>query len=517
MITALHQVFGRKYRGLFKIPYFDVTRTDFNISTRSQDLVVKKLDGTTSNYTTSKLIDATLSNNSYEVGVDLFTSTYGSSISGDIEITSLGGNSDIYSLFLNGGLIQNTTTSKLNIQDFGNFIKQFPNLYSYRIFYSCYGENNRMPIIKGDLADVPASVERIRLDGFEVLNNSTDVYFNFNSFPVNSQLKYFNYDGVGTLKFIGDLAKLPINCRYFKTVRAANTSSISYSSKAWASSFDTLDIGNATLSDTETDNLFNDMANSINTAIGGKIIRLVNCYRTSASNTAVTYLQSLGFTITVLGTLTSAIKILDLPLQNNFTDTTGINTMIAGGTSNLPTFTLEGSEYGATFNGSQSMKTNANFIIGTDKVSISFWIKTNQTALANIVELSASLDSNDNTFITLINGSGQANKFQFVDRNGSYYVTNTSNNINDNAWHHIVIVYDRALNGSLAGKLYVDNVLVTNTTLSNDLNGIFGNFPLFIGQRGGTTRGFNGQMKFLKIFNYPLSTTEITNLYNKTM
>ena len=66
--------------------------------------------------------------------------------------------------------------------------------------------------------------------------------------------------------------------------------------------------------------------------------------------------------------------ILDLPLQNNFTDTTGINTMIAGGASNLPTFTLEGGEYAATFNGSQSLKTNANFNLNSDKVSISFWI-----------------------------------------------------------------------------------------------------------------------------------------------
>lgn len=209
--------------------------------------------------------------------------------------------------------------------------------------------------------------------------------------------------------------------------------------------------------------------------------------------------------------------ILDLPFQNSFVDATGKNTMIAGGTSNLPTFTLEGGEYAAVFNGSQSLKTNANFVIGTDKVSISLWLKTNQMALANIIELSASLDSNDNTFITLINGIGQANKFQFVDRNGGYYVTNTSNNINDDTWHHVVIVYDRSLSGALAGKLYVDNILVTNTTLANDLNGIFGNFPLFIGQRGDTTRGFNGQMKFLKIFNYPLSQTEITNLYNKTM
>lgn len=33
----------------------------------------------------------------------------------------------------------------------------------------------------------------------------------------------------------------------------------------------------------------------------------------------------------------------------------------------------------------------------------------------------------------------------------------------------------------------------------------------------GSLYGLNGQMKFLKIFNYPLSPSEITNLYNKTM
>ena len=68
-------------------------------------------------------------------------------------------------------------------------------------------------------------------------------------------------------------------------------------------------------------------------------------------------------------------------------------------------------------------------------------------------------------------------------------------------------------------KIYVDGVLsyVQSTTYQKDLNGNWGLFPLFIGQRAGSTTGFNGQMKFLKIFNYPLSTTEITNLFNKTI
>ena len=209
--------------------------------------------------------------------------------------------------------------------------------------------------------------------------------------------------------------------------------------------------------------------------------------------------------------------ILDLPLQNNFTDTTGINTMIAGGTSNLPTFTLEGGEYAATFNGSQSLKTNSNFVIGTDKVSISFWIKTNQTAQANIIELSSSVNSFTNTFIGLINGSRSSNKFEFVDKNTSYLVANGNTIINNNSWNHIVITYDRSLSAELSVRIYINNVLVTTILDNINNNGVFANYPLFIGQRAGSSLGFNGQMKFLKIFNYPLSQAEITNLYNSEL
>lgn len=210
-------------------------------------------------------------------------------------------------------------------------------------------------------------------------------------------------------------------------------------------------------------------------------------------------------------------KILDLPLQNNFTDTTGINTMRAGGTSNLPTFTLEGGEYAATFNGSQSLKTNANFVIGTDKVSISFWIKTSQTATAIITELSTNTNNN-NAFYNALNDL-LANRISIGDHTSGYNIGDSAININDNNWHHVVMMINRSLVGNQQNKIYVDGILsyVQNTTYKSDLNGNFGIYPLFIGQRGGSQYGFNGQMKFLKIFNYPLSTAEITNLYNKTM
>ena len=211
--------------------------------------------------------------------------------------------------------------------------------------------------------------------------------------------------------------------------------------------------------------------------------------------------------------------ILDLPLQNSFTDTTGINTMIAGGTSNLPTFTLEGGEYAATFNGSQSLKTNANFTIGTDKVSISFWIKTSQTAVAIIAELSTSWYLPIvNAFATGINNI--ADKLFIAEQTIETIrnIRESTTNINDNTWKHIVAVIDRANPTATKITLYINGVLAgTTATTNGSTTGNFVNNILYIGQRAGSSLGFNGQMKFLKIFNYPLSTTEITNLYNKTM
>ena len=206
--------------------------------------------------------------------------------------------------------------------------------------------------------------------------------------------------------------------------------------------------------------------------------------------------------------------ILDLPFQNSFVDATGKNTMIAGGTSNLPTFTLEGGEYAATFNGSQSLKTNANFVLGTDKVSISFWMKTTQTVGAIVAELSANTNTN-NAFSVYMNDD-VPNSIQFNSKNmGENKSARTGEN--NGTWKHFVAVIDRSQNGANEILIYENGSLVTLTKPnSKDNNGNFVNNILFIGQRGGSLYGFNGQMKFLKIFNYPLSPSEITNLFNKT-
>ena len=207
--------------------------------------------------------------------------------------------------------------------------------------------------------------------------------------------------------------------------------------------------------------------------------------------------------------------ILDLPFQNSFVDATGKNTMIAGGTSNLPTFTLEGGEYAATFNGSQSIKTTTNLLLNSDKVTIAFWMKTTQTSAAVVGEMSPNTNTN-NAFSWYINDR-VANSVQFNSQNTS---SNQSarTGANNGTWKHFVAVIDRSQNAVNEILIYENGSLVTFTKpISTDNNGNFVNNILFIGQRGGSSYGFNGQLKFLKIFNYPLSVTEITNLYNKTM
>ena len=211
--------------------------------------------------------------------------------------------------------------------------------------------------------------------------------------------------------------------------------------------------------------------------------------------------------------------ILDLPFQNSFGDATGKNTIIAGGTSNLPTFTLEGGEYAATFNGSKSLKTNANFNLNSDKVSISFWMKTSQTAKSYVIELSADVNSNSNCFAAIMNdNTSAANCLEIADHGiGGNYNIGWTPSTPFSSWTHVVITIDRAL-GSIQNKIYINGSLAYSQVgaYSADLNGKFGNYMLYLGQRAGNSEGFIGQLKFLKIFNYSLSTTEITNLYNKT-
>ena len=198
--------------------------------------------------------------------------------------------------------------------------------------------------------------------------------------------------------------------------------------------------------------------------------------------------------------------ILDLPLQNNFTDysASGIS-MVAGNANGFPSFVSDGSSgYALDFGGTKSIKTSVNLPINTsDKVSIEFDIKTSATAAQVVMELSPNYGLN-NSFGIFLNDT-LANRIEIADRNSGNNIGNSAVNINDGNYRSVKMVIDRSL-GTAQNKIYVDGVLsyVQNMSYTTDNNGNFGSFILFIGQRNGSSLGFIGQIKNLKIYNYPI-------------
>lgn len=596
-------IFGKKYEG---ISYYEYKFSDARIfySTRESNILVSATNnGVFTTYTTLKNYDFT---SNTITGDFLINGTLG--VNNICQLKTPKGNNDVYSIWLQAS--GTNANNQIYINDIKSFLAQYPNLYSFGI------ESRDMNIqtFKGDLSQIPDSVERILLQSTRSLATS-DYWLNLSNFSTSSKLKYFNrvFDGFnqninvygdlsklppliqffslsqnlgnaltytsgkvwansfdtlnlgnatlsitdtdnllidmnnsittaigskvinlsncarspishiaynnlvtkgftittnGIIKFEGDLSTIQSTINFFKLENNSSTDIITYTAgRVWVSSFDTLNLGNAKLSVTDTDNLLIDMANSITTAIGGKVIYLGGSYRYSASDAAVSYLTGLGFTISGVTRLSSApMKILDLPFQNSFTDVSDqAMSIVVANANGLPSFVAgpKGTDYAVDFTGTKSLKTALNLAISnSDKVSISFWIKTG-TSRGIIAEISTNFDANNAWSIEANKGGTNIN---VGSHTSSYNELRTV--VTQGSWNHYVAIIDRA--STL--RLYRDKVLIGTFTSTHVGN--FGAFPLFIGQRNGASFGLVGQVAYLKIFNYPLSQSEIDNLYN---
>ena len=513
---------GKARSGTALIPFFDSTYVAFGISTRNGNTVVDWGDSSSNNIAPVKMRD-------YADGYGLssnFKKGYSSALNGNVSVKFLQGLKDVYSVYL-GDFHTTNQQFKLNILDVETFFHQFPNLFSLCIEEYAYQTTARMSVIKGDLAKLPNSVERVLINVAEVIGiSSGELYLNFSNYTNSSNLKYFNVNPANNylypLKFMGDLGKLPTSCQFLRIAdfRVFIGSAITYTAgKIWASAFDTLSIP-LSLTTAELDALLADMDGSILTKTGAGVISVLG-YRSSASDAFVASLQSKGFTVNVTRNPLninsySDSSLLRLDFQNNFDvySNSGLN-IAAGGTFIPPTFALSGrkaGEYCAVFNGSQSIKTTTNLPINSDKVTIAFWMKTTQSALAVISEISADSGAN-NAFRVVLN----PNKITIVDHVSANNNGTTANIVSTGNWVHIVVIIDRS-QGISQNKIYINAALsyVQGSGVA-DLAGNFVNNILFIGQRAGSSFGFNGSLTKLKIYNYPFTPSEVSTLYNSEL
>jgi hypothetical protein len=517
---------GKARSGTALIPFFDSTSVAFGISTRNGNTVVDWGDGSSSNIAPIKMRDYADGSRTYSN----FVKSYSSALNGNVSVKFLQGLKDVYSVYLGVFHDANQQQSKLNILDVETFFKQFPNLFSLCIEEYAYQTTARMSVIKGDLAKLPNSVERVLINQAEILNAATDFTLNFSSYTNLSNLKFFQFQDTtattaqSTIKVIGDVGKIPTSCQFFYLQKASAGSSITYTAgKIWASAFDTLSIP-LSLTTAELDALLADMDGSILTKTGAGVISVLGD-RSSASDAFVASLQSKGFTVNVTRNPLninsySDSALLRLDFQNNFDvySNSGLN-IAAGGTFNQPTFALSGrkaGEYCAVFNGSQSIKTTTNLPINSDKVTVAFWMKTTQTTVAAIAELSPSwFSSGVNAFATIINVT--ANKLYMAEQttNTVRNIRETALSINDNIWKRFSVVIDRTNPTATKISIYINGVLASTTASTNgSTTGNFVNNILFVGQRNGSTIGFNGSLMHLEVLNYPITATEALADYN---
>ena len=79
------------------------------------------------------------------------------------------------------------------------------------------------------------------------------------------------------------------------------------------------------------------------------------------------------------------------------------------------------------------------------------------------------------------------------------------------------MILDRSQSVSNEIKIYIDNVIQSLSSTNNvEQTGNYTSEKLYIGARGNTLiQPYTGLMDDLKLFNYPLTQSQITNLYNE--
>jgi hypothetical protein len=146
--------------------------------------------------------------------------------------------------------------------------------------------------------------------------------------------------------------------------------------------------------------------------------------------------------------------------------------------------------------------TNNIDLSGIDKVSVSFWIKTSQSATTGtLVENSPQFYTN-NAFNISVNAIIQ-NALFVGDSGQGLNMKESSVAIATNNWIHCILTIDRSQNNLTQNNVYVNNAEcgILNASYRNDNYGGFTNqHKIYIGARAGVLFPFVGLIDDLRIY-----------------
>jgi hypothetical protein len=196
-----------------------------------------------------------------------------------------------------------------------------------------------------------------------------------------------------------------------------------------------------------------------------------------------------------------------LPLTQSAVDCIGnvTDTIFPIGTGSCtPSFTFNG-WYQPCDSPNQAIKLNGNPL--TNSYSISAWFQINATTWRSTgYTLIGQTDYSPENYVILY-PTGIASTHGLTD----FADTGSCCSFLTNSWYHIVITYDSTPN--YIGKIYLNNTLLSATTTSSGIWDIDSHSYIYI---GGMVGDYNlqGFLKSIRIYNYSIPLSMVTDLYN---
>ncbi len=174
-------------------------------------------------------------------------------------------------------------------------------------------------------------------------------------------------------------------------------------------------------------------------------------------------------------------------------------------------------------NVNQYVSTPTINLTGTTAVTVSMWVNrtytSGGTSGTTLYEFSSSINGNTGTFALYPDEAADCGTpaMELGLRGDAGFNLKCYAQPTSGVWHHLAVVYDVTQAAANEVTLYIDGVLQTplSQTHSADNTAAFGNFPLYLFSRAGTTSFSGGEMDEFQLYSRALSSTEVQEIYNE--
>jgi hypothetical protein len=199
------------------------------------------------------------------------------------------------------------------------------------------------------------------------------------------------------------------------------------------------------------------------------------------------------------------------PFDNNFKDYFSTYDGNGVGVSSVNSSGLkEGSLY---LNGTNSLSFTDKVVPNGQGVTFSAWIKSPDLGTYRTILFNGGVSSLTSGYLLRMEQDGKIlfSSSKSTSGQGTFSVFSTTANYDNDQWHHVVATWDGSKTTN-ASKIYMDNILVGQTTALNVSSDFNISYNLSVGY-GVAGQNFTGLIDELTIYNKSLSASEISEIY----